>query len=616
MLLTIILIIGKNYIIQAFNNIELDHNSYISMPSSIYNGKGTIYISSLVESGYNLYYQKIDLSNTVYNQIISKEEEYQAYSNIEQTKLTEEKVNVNSLQEEYQTLSKNENATQTQIEEAYQAYVDALNAYNSHVETYNTEIEKIENELYGLIPIYQENNWIQASGTSDNVNLDFSNYSGQINFVLWAKLITKNGTYYDMNCYSSNITSDTSISLDKTSISIEEGKTLKLIATTNSEKTITWTSSKENIATVDGEGNVKAIVEGTTVITATVDGKSATCTVTVTKAGNINEENIEWTDFSEAKISIEQSSDVRRYRFTISNVIPNSKHTYYYFIGDSNATPTFSTSLEQLTYDENKKVLYSNYIEKYLELGSDQYVYVYEHYLNENYELVEKIVLDKVKLEKPEQKKYTDAFYATIISNNGTNCMTQILFNTPWSDSTVRKVHIKIGKISDDTILKNIYNKNSNAFEELLKYAKETTGFYDKTLDSNSTGAAGGIKLTGNGLFDESNIQNEDYYFLYAVVEDENGKYVKTEGVTFARASKSVYNPDIFQLAFYGSEDFSWKTFISENTQNNTTKDDTVAPDAKLPQTGMSYVVSVLIAGIVICSTITYIRYKKYRDIK
>ena len=46
---------------------------------------------------------------------------------------------------------------------------------------------------------------------------------------------------------------------------------------------ITWTTSDANVATVDNNGFVTAVAEGFAVITASVDGVSATCEVTVTK---------------------------------------------------------------------------------------------------------------------------------------------------------------------------------------------------------------------------------------------------------------------------------------------------------------------------------------------
>ena len=77
-----------------------------------------------------------------------------------------------------------------------------------------------------------------------------------------------------------------SISLDKTSASVDEGSTLRLFATVYpsyaSDKTVTWTSSDENVATVDAEGNVTGVYRGTAVITAQAGDCKATCELTVT----------------------------------------------------------------------------------------------------------------------------------------------------------------------------------------------------------------------------------------------------------------------------------------------------------------------------------------------
>lgn len=321
----------------------------------------------------------------------------------------------------------------------------------------------------------------------------------------------------------------------------------------------------------------------------------------------------EKTDLETAKISIEQLSDVRSYRFLISNITPESNYTYYYTVGDGTSTPQFSTDFEQLKYDSSKKVFYSgNGIEKYLELGKDQYVYVYARHLNDNSQFEDELILNKEKISKPAQKTYTNVFYATILSKltSNSNGKAQILFNTPWHKDTVRKVHLRIGKISDESILKDIYNKNSNAFENLLEYAKTKTAFYDKTLNSNaSQTAAGGVMLEeDNDWIDASNIINDEYYFLYAVVEDENGKYVQTEGVTFARASKS--GNDNYQLNFYDSINFTWKTFENDSKNSNNV-DNTISP-TQLPKTGSNTIVLITILIIAIAGGVfSYVQYRK-----
>ncbi len=78
-----------------------------------------------------------------------------------------------------------------------------------------------------------------------------------------------------------------SVTLDKETATIQKGKTLTLNATVKpddaDDPTVTWTSSKTDVATVDSDGVVTAVAEGTAIITAKAGEKSATCTVTVDK---------------------------------------------------------------------------------------------------------------------------------------------------------------------------------------------------------------------------------------------------------------------------------------------------------------------------------------------
>lgn len=82
----------------------------------------------------------------------------------------------------------------------------------------------------------------------------------------------------------------TGVTLDKDTLELEEGKTATLTAAVApadaTDKTVTWTSSKENVATVTG-GMVTAVAEGEATITVTTaDGSfTATCKVTVTPKG-------------------------------------------------------------------------------------------------------------------------------------------------------------------------------------------------------------------------------------------------------------------------------------------------------------------------------------------
>ena len=82
----------------------------------------------------------------------------------------------------------------------------------------------------------------------------------------------------------------TGVTLDKTTLSLEEGATGNLVATVApsnaSYKAVSFTSSDEAIATVDDNGLVTAVKAGTADITveSLMDGsKTAVCTLTVTE---------------------------------------------------------------------------------------------------------------------------------------------------------------------------------------------------------------------------------------------------------------------------------------------------------------------------------------------
>ena len=77
----------------------------------------------------------------------------------------------------------------------------------------------------------------------------------------------------------------TAISLDKATMNLKQGSTDTLTVTytpgdTTDDKTVTWTSDNEEVATVSG-GTVSALKEGTATITATVGSCTAQCVVTV-----------------------------------------------------------------------------------------------------------------------------------------------------------------------------------------------------------------------------------------------------------------------------------------------------------------------------------------------
>ena len=104
------------------------------------------------------------------------------------------------------------------------------------------------------------------------------------------KILGGNSSYFDWesrpNIYITQDVAVTGVTLDKTEAALNIGETVTLAATVApddaTDKTVTWTSSDETVATVT-DGVVTALAAGTATITVTTtDGaKTATCTVTV-----------------------------------------------------------------------------------------------------------------------------------------------------------------------------------------------------------------------------------------------------------------------------------------------------------------------------------------------
>ncbi|MEE3343444.1 MAG: Ig-like domain-containing protein [Bacilli bacterium] len=102
---------------------------------------------------------------------------------------------------------------------------------------------------------------------------------------------------YDINDYVAANKSE--VVLDKKSISISVGSTVKLNVTNNSSLKLVWVSSNKKIVTVDSNGNIKGVGVGTaSIIVAAKNNYSIrdVCTVTVTKNNASTSSNVKVND--------------------------------------------------------------------------------------------------------------------------------------------------------------------------------------------------------------------------------------------------------------------------------------------------------------------------------
>ena len=259
-----------------------------------------------------------------------------------------------------------------------------------------------------------------------------------------------------------------------------------------------------------------------------------------------------------------------------------------------------------LKYNKDKKTLTSESLNKYVELKQDIFVNILE--VNENSE--KNVVVFGKKVTKAAEPAYVDAFSS---SNFMSFDHTQIVTNFTHSRENDRKMQIKVGKITDKNILKKIKNKDATGISDLLTFAKNSEGLYNKVVDvKNNPFIEYSCAKDEDGYIDlKGKLTDEEYYFLYVQTKDENGKYVSCEGVTLAQAN--VYNKlnGEWYLFFYGTEKFKWADLgDAAQTGDNTTA------DKVLPKTGVDMIAVFTIVGIVSIATIAGIKYFKFRDIK
>lgn len=592
------------------HNVEIDPKLYITMPSRILDGVGTIYVSSLAGAN-SIYYQHIMLSDAQYRQISDKGEEIKKHNTDAKAKSNEEKAELDALKTEYEKIVNSSTATAEEKETAKNNYNNKVDIYNSHIEEANKKYDELINEYNSLIPSYVEGSWKQA--TDGKVNMDFSTYDGTIHFVLWGKVVTGSETYYDIGIYSTTV-SNASISLDKTTATIKKGETVTLKATVSTNDKVTWSSNKTDIATVDANGLVKGISKGVATITATANNKTATCTVTVTedktdedddkedddkddKENNNDKQENYLGDFSKITFNVE-FANFSSVKVTAKNAVFNKEnYTYYAFI--SKKTNDSRTS-------KDESILYPSYnddgtVEFYItgtkaneifETSGKNYLYI----IAKDKEANEKIILQNIELENiklPDLGKRLDIF---LYDENKT-----IVSNTVGI-SADRKITYKIGKITSNDVLRTFKNDSSTkAFSKLLEYAKGA-----KYLKTGYTTANG----ESFNLTNDIKLEEDAYYFIYMIAEDENGKYIEFEDV-------AIYEPGLLKdgntLVHFT---FSTINVDDETTNNNggtiTQTGDKTTATTILPDTGVKYVV---IVTIILIGVIGFISYKKYKKI-
>lgn len=278
--------------------------------------------------------------------------------------------------------------------------------------------------------------------------------------------------------------------------------------------------------------------------------------------------------------------------------------------------------IDYLFVNAEENYLYTSNLSKYAELKQDLYLWVIESselkewYYDTNGDyigyatkfLVEGKKLDRASL--PPLNLILQSFHISS-SSSDTDNYTNIYFNFP-SATENRKFTLKIGKITDNTILTKIKNSDYTGITDLLSYAKNNSAVYSKQLTTTRTA----YFMNDDALFDgRSLLENGAYYFIYVDFDDENGKYYPVEGVTLGQAWV-LSSINSWDLLAYTSSDFKWDNLSSTYTPSESKTDDSTIAPGILPKTGTNVVIMIfMIFAISLIGVIFYKKYINYKDI-
>ena len=186
---------------------ELDPENVVQLPGVLNilnnNMTGTITLSSNA-SDYKLAYQMVTMTKEQYNTTTGKFKEVNEYINSYNETAKEKKQDVDKLADEYNNIKDSSEATDTEKSEALEKYNKAAKEYNEFVTSEKEKIKNMRQECYKVLPNYTSS-WVETTNTTNNVNIDVSNYSNELYFVLWAKISNSTKTYYDFNIYAKDL---------------------------------------------------------------------------------------------------------------------------------------------------------------------------------------------------------------------------------------------------------------------------------------------------------------------------------------------------------------------------------------------------------------------------
>ena len=129
--------------------------------------------------------------------------------------------------------------------------------------------------------VYPTGAYDALSWTSSNPKVAQVSSNGTITAVASGSAVITAKTANGKTALVNVLVKTPTVKLSAISKTMYRGETTKLTATSSNKKPVSWTSSDPTIASVDSNGTIKTLKNGTVKISASANGGKATCTITV-----------------------------------------------------------------------------------------------------------------------------------------------------------------------------------------------------------------------------------------------------------------------------------------------------------------------------------------------
>lgn len=320
-------------------------------------------------------------------------------------------------------------------------------------------------------------------------------------------------------------------------------------------------------------------------------------------------EDSQWTDLTNAKIELKkvEQNTYDIYKLYVTGINKKDNRGYFVYLSIGTNQPNFETEGYGAIENDGEvswrreEINTSGALDRIFERAGDIYVWLVEkNYENESYGEPYKTKIDRPQLRK----------LGTRINGSFMNDKTRMFFWEPRDitrEEGSRKVNIKIGTEDDHNVLMSIKNGESDCLQKLLNYAKQASS----PIYTGKVPLGDSSSITSN-----MNLDNNNNYYVYMEMDDENEIYFPVEDVSLYQAI--VTEETGKNLFDYLDDNFKWdieNITIPEVTGGGKT-DPTIATVTKLPNTGINIIIAMIAGLVVIASLIGYLKYRKYKDIK